>query len=68
MTTVPNAGIPTLRSSALTSGDLSGLPATKINAPTDPLEAGVDVNSRVYEGVSHECLGRAAILEQAKKP
>ncbi|WP_116108626.1 alpha/beta hydrolase [Lewinella sp. IMCC34191] len=63
----------------LTSADLSGLPGTTIiNAQIDPLEAeggeleqqlkkaGIDVERRLYEGVTHEFFGMAAILEQAK--
>ncbi|MGB3802327.1 MAG: alpha/beta hydrolase [Lewinella sp.] len=65
---------------SLTSADLSGLPATTIiNAQIDPLEAeggelekklkeaGIDVERRVYGGVTHEFFGMAAVLEQAKE-
>ncbi len=58
--------------------DLSGLPPTTIiNAQIDPLEAeggdlaqaleaaGVDVERRLYNGVTHEFFGMGAILEQA---
>ena len=64
----------------LTSADLSGLPPTTIiNAQIDPLEAeggeleqalgeaGVDVERRLYEGVTHEFFGMGAILEQAQE-
>ncbi|WP_198661796.1 alpha/beta hydrolase [Lewinella sp. IMCC34183] len=63
---------------SLTSADLSGLPpVTIINAQIDPLEseggelakkfeqAGIDVERRVYDGVTHEFFGMAAVLEQA---
>ena len=58
--------------------DLSGLPPTTVvNAQIDPLEAeggdladaleaaGVDVERRVYDGVTHEFFGMSAVLEQA---
>ena len=63
---------------ALVDADLSGLPATTIiNAEIDPLTsegeelerklraAGVPVERRLYEGVTHEFFGMAALLEQA---
>ncbi len=63
---------------SLTSADFSGLPATTIvNAQIDPLEAeggeladkmkqsGIDVQRKVYQGVTHEFFGMAAVLEQA---
>jgi len=63
---------------SLVDADLSGLPPTTIvNAEIDPLEseggeladkleaAGVDVKRKLYEGVTHEFFGMAAILEQA---
>ena len=62
----------------LVEADLSGLPPTTIiNAQIDPLEAeggnladameaaGVDVERRLYNGVTHEFFGMAAVLEQA---
>ena len=62
----------------LVEADLSGLPPTTIiNAQIDPLEAeggdladaldaaGVDVERRVFSGVTHEFFGMAAVLEQA---
>ena len=58
--------------------DLAGLPPTTvINAQIDPLEAeggdlaqaleaaGVDVERRLYRGVTHEFFGMGAVLEQA---
>ncbi len=60
--------------------NLAGLPsATVILAEIDPLQtegklyaerlknAGVDVTSRVYEGVTHEFFGMAAILPEAEQ-
>jgi acetyl esterase/lipase len=62
----------------LIDADLSGLPATTIvNAQIDPLEnegkvladklkaAGVDVERKMYEGVTHEFFGMNAVLEHA---
>lgn len=62
----------------LIDADLSGLPATTIiNAQIDPLEnegkvlaekmkaAGVDVERKMYEGVTHEFFGMNAVLDQA---
>ena len=62
----------------LVEADLSGLPPTTIvNAQIDPLEAeggdladaleaaGVDVERRVYDGVTHEFFGMGVVLEQA---
>lgn len=62
----------------LIDADLSGLPATTIiNAEIDPLAyeggeleekmraAGVDVERKLYQGVTHEFFGMAAVLEQA---
>lgn len=62
----------------LIDADLSGLPATTIiNAEIDPLEneggvlaekmkaAGIDVERKMYKGVTHEFFGMSAILEQA---
>ncbi len=62
----------------LIDADLSGLPTTTvINAEIDPLasegetlterleEAGVEVERELYEGVTHEFFGMAAVLEQA---
>ena len=62
----------------LVDADLSGLPATTIiNAQIDPLlsdgqelaeamqSAGVKVERKVYDGVTHEFFGMAAVLEQA---
>ncbi len=62
----------------LIDADLSGLPATTIiNAQIDPLEndgkvlaeklkaAGVDVERKMYEGVTHEFFGMSAVLDQA---
>ena len=62
----------------LIDADLSGLPATTIiNAEIDPLEndgkvladkmkaAGIDVERKVYEGVTHEFFGMSAVLDQA---
>lgn len=59
--------------------DLSGLPsATVINAEIDPLQsegqayaqnlkaAGVSVTSKVYQGVTHEFFGMAAVVPEAK--
>ncbi|WP_051286368.1 alpha/beta hydrolase [Salinimicrobium terrae] len=63
---------------SLVSADLSGLPPTTIiNAEIDPLRyegmklaesleaAGVPVDRRVYEGVTHEFFGMNALLEEA---
>ena len=63
---------------SLVSADLSGLPPTTIiNAEIDPLRyegmilaeklaaAGVPVERRVYEGVTHEFFGMNALLEEA---
>jgi acetyl esterase/lipase len=65
---------------ALIEADLSGLPPTTIiNAEIDPLTheggvlaermqaAGVEVTRQVYQGVTHEFFGMAAVLEQAKQ-
>jgi len=62
----------------LIDADLSGLPATTIiNAEIDPLEnegkvlaekmkaAGIDVERKMYEGVTHEFFGMSAVLDQA---
>ncbi len=62
----------------LIDADLSGLPPTTIiNAEIDPLEnegkvlaekmkaAGIDVERKMYEGVTHEFFGMAAVLDQA---
>ena len=62
----------------LIDADLSGLPPTTIiNAQIDPLEnegkvlaeklkaAGIDVERKMYEGVTHEFFGMSAVLEQA---
>jgi acetyl esterase len=62
----------------LIDAELNGLPATTIiNAEIDPLQAegeelaqrlrtaGVPVQQRTFEGVSHEFFGMAAVLEQA---
>ena len=62
----------------LIEADLSGLPPTTIiNAEIDPLQfeggelesnfkkAGIDVTREVYQGVTHEFFGMAAVLEQA---
>ncbi len=62
----------------LIDADLSGLPATTIiNAEIDPLEnegkvlaekmkaVGIDVERKMYEGVTHEFFGMSAILDQA---
>ena len=62
----------------LVDADLAGLPPTTVvNAQIDPLEAeggdlanalevaGVDVDRRVYPGVTHEFFGMDAVLEQA---
>lgn len=62
----------------LVDADLTGLPpVTIVNAQIDPLladgeelaerfeRAGVDVERRVYDGVTHEFFGMAALLEQA---
>ncbi|MDT0651131.1 alpha/beta hydrolase [Autumnicola edwardsiae] len=63
---------------SLIDADLEGLPTTTIiNAQLDPLEheggelaekmeqAGIDVEREVYQGVTHEFFGMAAVLEQA---
>ena len=63
---------------SIVDANLKGLPATTIvNAEIDPLEseggelaeklkaAGVDVERELYEGVTHEFFGMAAVLEQA---
>jgi acetyl esterase/lipase len=63
---------------SLTSANLAGLPPTTIiNAQIDPLQAegeelaqrmsaaGVQVEQRTFEGVTHEFFGMAAVLEQA---
>lgn len=65
---------------SLVEADLSGLPPTTIiNAEIDPLRheggelaeklqmEGVDVVREVYEGVTHEFFGMAALLEQARQ-
>lgn len=65
---------------SLIDANLSGLPPTTIiNAEIDPLEheggvlaermrsAGVMVTRQVYQGVTHEFFGMAAVLEQAQK-
>ncbi len=62
----------------LIDADLSGLPATTIiNAEIDPLEnegkvlaekmkaAGIDVEHKMYKGVTHEFFGMSAVLDQA---
>lgn len=62
----------------LIGADLKDLPATTIiNAEIDPLEyegkeladklkeAGVDVERKMYKGVTHEFFGMSAVLEQA---
>jgi acetyl esterase/lipase len=62
----------------LIDADLSGLPATTIiNAEIDPLEnegmvladkmkaAGIDVERKMYKGVTHEFFGMSAVLDQA---
>jgi len=62
----------------LINADLTGLPpVTIINAQIDPLrsdgalleaalrDAGVDVTRRVYEGVTHEFFGMAAVVHKA---
>jgi len=62
----------------LIDADLSGLPATTIiNAEIDPLEnegkvladkmktAGIDVERKMYGGVTHEFFGMNAVLDQA---
>ncbi|WP_224995305.1 alpha/beta hydrolase [Cesiribacter sp. SM1] len=64
---------------SLVSADLSGLPPTTIiNAEIDPLRyeggvlaermqaAGVQVERRVYEGVTHEFFGMNILLEEAE--
>ena len=64
----------------LVAANLEGLPPTTIiNAEIDPLrsegellavrlrEAGVDVEQKTYEGVSHEFFGMAAVLDKAKE-
>lgn len=68
------------RISLVSADDLSGLPpATVITAEIDPLrsegqryaelldEAGVAVDARNYEGVTHEFFGMGAVLPQAKE-
>ena len=63
---------------SIVDADLKSLPSTTIiNAEIDPLEseggelaeklkaAGVDVERKVYKGVTHEFFGMAAVLEQA---
>ena len=63
---------------SLTSADFAGFPPTTIiNAQIDPLasdgeelaaamqRAGVDVQRRQFDGVTHEFFGMAAVLEQA---
>ena len=65
--------------SILRTEDLSGLPsATVITAELDPLRsegeayaeclqrAGIDVDYKNYEGVTHEFFGMGAVLDQAK--
>ncbi len=65
---------------SLIEADLDGLPATTvINAQIDPLlheggvlaermaAAGVQVKREVYQGVTHEFFGMAAVLDQARK-
>ncbi len=64
---------------SLIDADLAGLPATTvINAEIDPLlheggvlaermqAAGVQVKRQVYQGVTHEFFGMAAVLDQAR--
>lgn len=66
--------------SLVKAANLAGLPpATVINAQIDPLQsegqqyaenlkrAGVAVTSTVYEGVTHEFFGMAAVVPQAKE-
>jgi len=66
--------------SLVDKADLTGLPsATIINAEIDPLQtegqqlaaklkaAGVPVTTKVYEGVTHEFFGMAAVVPQAKE-
>lgn len=63
---------------SIVDADLQNLPpVTIVNAEIDPLEAegaeladklkaaGVDVERKLYEGVTHEFFGMAAVLEQA---
>jgi acetyl esterase/lipase len=65
---------------ALTQANLSGLPPTTIvNAEIDPLRddgpalaeglraAGVDVEHRHFEGVTHEFFGMGAVVDKAKQ-
>lgn len=66
--------------SLVKAANLSGLPpATVINAEIDPLlsegqvyaeklkGAGIEVTSKVYEGVTHEFFGMATVVPQAKE-
>jgi len=63
----------------LTRADLAGLPpVTIVNAEIDPLrddggfletalrQAGVQVERKVYSGVTHEFFGTAAVVQKAK--
>ena len=65
---------------SLVTANLKGLPATTIiNAELDPLQteggtladrlksAGVSVTRKVYDGVTHEFFGMAAVLPEAKE-
>lgn len=64
---------------SLTKADLKGLPATTIiSAQYDPLrsegellrdnfkKAGIETNYKIYNGVTHEFFGMAAVLPEAK--
>lgn len=64
---------------SLVNANLKGLPPTTIiGAEIDPLQtegkllsdklsaSGVDVNYKLYNGVTHEFFGMAAVLEDAK--
>lgn len=76
---VPNWQTETNPLISLVEADLSGLPPTTIiNAEIDPLRyeggvlaeklemEGIDVVREVYDGVTHEFFGMAAVLEQAR--
>ncbi len=76
----PNDAKNPLLSIALAGSALKGLPtATIINAQIDPLKsdgdklakalttAGVKVNHKIYDGVTHEFFGMSAVLDKARE-
>lgn len=77
--TLPNPGMSSDPRISLVKADLKGLPSTTIiGAQLDPLqtegklladrlkEAGVDVNYKLYDGVTHEFFGMATVVPEAK--